>query len=236
MHTVAVVLMDGVVEFDFSIPCEIFRTDRREIGDPWYRLVIVGGRVRTQAGAVFEGRHGLKALARADTIVVPGATTSASAPPELLRALVRAHERGARVASVCVGAFVLAAAGLLDGRRVTTHWAHAEELQRRYPRVDVDPSVLYVDEGDVLTSAGVAAGVDLCLHLVELDHGSDAAAAVARRLVMPVHRRGGQAQFIQAPLARDTSDLVDWASRHVGDGLTVDDLARHANVSPRTLT
>ena len=236
MHTVAVVLMDGVVEFDFSIPCEIFGTDRREIADPWYRLVVVGGRVRTQAGVVFEGTHDLKALGRADTIIVPGATTSAEPPEDLLRALVRAHERGARIASVCIGAFVLAEAGLLDGRRATTHWAYAEELRRRYPLVEVDPSVLYVDEGDVLTSAGVAAGVDLCLHLVELDHGADAAAAVARRLVMPVHRSGGQAQYIQTPVAPATSDLVEWASSRVGDGLTVDDLARHVSVSPRTLT
>jgi len=236
MHTVAVVLMDGVVEFDFSIPCEIFGPDRREIVDPWYRLVVVGGRTRTQTGVFFEGTHDLKALARADTIIVPGSTTSADPPPELVRALVRAHERGARIASVCVGAFVLAEAGLLDGRRATTHWAYAEELQERYPLVDVDASVLYVDEGDVLTSAGVAAGVDLCLHLVELDHGADAAAAVARRLVMPVHRSGGQAQYIHTPVAPATSDLVDWASRNIGDGLTVDDLARHASVSPRTLT
>ena len=152
MHTVAVVLMDGVVEFDFSIPCEIFGTDRREIADPWYRLVVVGGRVRTQAGVIFEGTHDLKELGRADTIIVPGATTSAEPPQALLRALVRAHERGARIASVCIGAFVLAEAGLLDGRRATTHWAYAEELQRRYPLVEVDASVLYVDEGDVLTS------------------------------------------------------------------------------------
>jgi AraC family transcriptional regulator, transcriptional activator FtrA len=236
MHTVAVVLMDGVVEFDFAIPCEIFGPDRREIADPWYRLLVVGGRTRTQTGVVFEGTHGLKALARADTIIVPGATTSADPPQPLLRSLVRAHERGARIASVCVGAFVLAEAGLLDGRRATTHWAYAEDLQRRYPLVDVDPSVLYVDEGSVLTSAGVAAGVDLCLHLVAQDHGAEVAAAVARRLVMPVHRSGGQAQYIQTPVAPATSDLVDWASRHVGDGLTVDDLARHANVSSRTLT
>ncbi len=236
MHTVAVVLMDGVVEFDFSIPCEIFGTDRREIADPWYRLVVVGGRTRTQTGVVFEGTHDLKALARADTIIVPGATTSADPPRPLLRALVRAHERGARIASVCVGAFVLAEAGLLDGRRATTHWAYAEELQRRYPLVDIDPSVLYVDEGSVLTSAGVAAGVDLCLHLVAQDHGAEAAAAVARRLVMPVHRSGGQAQYIQTPLVPATSDLVEWASLHLSDGLTVDDLARHANVSTRTLT
>lgn len=236
MHTIAVVLMDGVVEFDFSIPCEIFGVDRREIADPWYRLLVVGGRVRTQAGLVFEGTHDLRALARADTIVVPGATTSTEPPRELVRALVRAHNRGARIASVCVGAFVLAEAGLLDGRRATTHWAYAAELQERYPRVEVDASVLYVDEGNVLTSAGVAAGVDLCLHLVERDHGAEAAAAVARRLVMPVHRSGGQAQYIHTPVAAAESDLVDWASRHIGDGLTVDDLARHACVSARTLT
>jgi transcriptional regulator GlxA family with amidase domain len=236
MHTVAVVLMDGVVEFDFSIPCEVFGADRRRIADPWYRLIVVGGRVQTQAGVVFEGSHDVNALARADTIIVPGAATVFDPPAPLLRALVRAHERGARVASVCIGAFVLAEAGLLDGRRATTHWSWAESLQKRYPLVDVDPSVLYVDEGDVLTSAGVAAGVDLCLHLVAKDHGADAAAAVARALVMPVHRSGGQAQYIEMPVAPATSDLVDWASHHVGDGLTVDDLARHASVSPRTLT
>ena len=236
MHTVAVVLTEGVVEFDFSIPCEIFGPNRRDIADPWYELVVVGGRVRTQTGVVFEGTHGLGALAGADTIIVPGSTTSDRPPRALLRALVRAHERGARVASVCVGAFVLAEAGLLDGRRATTHWAYANELQARYPRVNVDPSVLYVDEGTVLTSAGVAAGVDLCLHLVAQDHGPAAAAAMARRLVMPLHRSGGQAQFIETPVSQSTSDLVDWASRHVADGLTVDDLARHASVSPRTLT
>jgi transcriptional regulator GlxA family with amidase domain len=228
--------MDGVVEFDFSIPCEIFGPDRREFADPWYELVVVGGRTRTQTGVFFEGTHDLRALARADTIIIPGATTSDNPPQPLLRSLVRAHERGARIASVCVGAFVLAEAGLLDGRRATTHWAYAEELQRRYPLVDVDPSVLYIDEGSVLTSAGVAAGVDLCLHLVAQDHGAEVAAAVARRLVMPVHRSGGQAQYIQTPVAPVTSDLIEWASLHVSDGLTVDDLARHANVSPRTLT
>lgn len=239
MHTVAVVLTDGLVEFDFAIPCEVFGTDRREIADPWYRFLVVGAegrRVTTQTGFVVEATHGLRALAGADTIIVPGSTTVATPPAPLLRALVRAHQRGTRIASVCVGAFVLAEAGLLDGRRATTHWAYADELQARYPAVKVDPSVLYVDEGDVLTSAGVAAGVDLCLHIVALDHGTDAAAAVARRLVMPLHRSGGQAQYVDTPIAPATSDLVDWAATHVADGLTVDDVARHASVSPRTLT
>lgn len=239
MHTVAVVLTDGVVEFDCAIPCEIFGVDRRAIADPWYRLLVVGAdsrRVRTQTGFTIEATHGLRALASADTIVVPGSTTVTDPPEPLLRALVRAHERGARIASVCVGAFVLAEAGLLAGRRATTHWAYADELQARYPAIDVDPSVLYVDEGDVLTSAGVAAGVDLCLHLVTQDHGADAAAAVARRLVMPLHRAGGQAQYVESPIAPATSDLVEWAARHVADGVTVDDLARHASVSTRTLT
>jgi AraC family transcriptional regulator, transcriptional activator FtrA len=239
MHTVAVVLTDGLVEFDFAIPCEVFGTDRREIADPWYRFLVVGAerrRVRTQTGFVVEATNGLRALTAADTIIVPGSTTVATPPGPLMRALVRAHERGARIASVCVGAFVLAEAGLLDGRRATTHWAYADELQARYPAVKVDPSVLYVDEGDVLTSAGVAAGVDLCLHLVALDHGSDAAAAVARRLVMPLHRSGGQAQYVDTPIAAATSELVEWAATHVADGLTVDDVARHASVSPRTLT
>jgi transcriptional regulator GlxA family with amidase domain len=239
MHTVAVVLTDGVVEFDAAIPCEVFGVDRRAIADPWYRLLLVGAearRVRTQTGFVIEATHGLRALASADTIIVPGSTSVTTPPASLLRALVRAHERGARIASVCVGAFVLAEAGLLDGRRATTHWAYADELRGRYPDIEVDPSVLYVDEGDVLTSAGVAAGVDLCLHLVTQDHGADAAAAVARRLVMPLHRSGGQAQYVEAPIAPSTSDLVDWATRHVADGITVDDLARHAAVSTRTLT
>jgi transcriptional regulator GlxA family with amidase domain len=239
MHTVAVVMTDGLVEFDFAIPCEVFGVDRRAIADPWYRLLLVGAagrRVRTQTGFTVEATHGLRALATADTIIVPGSTSVTTPPAALLRALVRAHERGARIASVCVGAFVLAEAGLLDGLRATTHWAYADEFRARYPAVEVDASVLYVDEGHVLTSAGVAAGVDLCLHLVMQDHGADAAAAVARRLVMPLHRSGGQAQYVVSPIAPATSGLVEWATRHVADGITVDDLARHACVSPRTLT
>src|SRR6059058_5246096 len=155
MHTVAVVVDDGVVAFDLGIPCGVFGEDRSDIVDPWYRFVVVSPeqrRVRTQSGFVVEATHGVRALDHADTIIVPG-RIGGPPSPKLLRALVRAHERGARIASICVGAFDLAEAGLLDGRRATTHWIAAAELQRRFPSVDVDPDVLYVDDGDILTSA-----------------------------------------------------------------------------------
>src|SRR5579872_1986530 len=236
MHTVASTIFPGVIAFDFGIPCGVFGEDRRDLVDPWYRFVVAGAerRVQTDVGFVVEPTHSLRVLDRAETVIVLGGSGKPS--PELLRALVRAHDRGARIASICVGAFVLAAAGLLDGRRATTHWRWAQLLQERHPNVDVDPTVLYVDDGNVLTSAGMGAGIDLCLHMVACDHGADVAAAVARRMVLPLHRSGGQAQFVDAPIAPATSRLVEWAAQHVADGLTVDDLARHASVSPRTLT
>ncbi|HEY0416541.1 MAG TPA: helix-turn-helix domain-containing protein [Gaiellaceae bacterium] len=235
----AVVLTDGIIELDFAIPCHIFGADMTEVHDPWYRLLVVGAagqRVRSKSGFYVEATHSLRSLALADTVIVPGSTTVTTPSSALLRALVRAHERGARIASICVGAFVLAEAGLLDGRRATTHWVDAPVLQATYPQIEVDDAVLYVDEGDVLTSAGVAAGIDLCLHMVAHDLGTDVAAAVARRLVTPLHRSGGQAQYIETPIEPATSDVVAWASDNVANGLTVDDLARHASVSPRTLT
>jgi transcriptional regulator GlxA family with amidase domain len=239
MHTVAVVATEGLIPLDFAVPCQIFGADYSELHDPWYRLVVVaaeGRRVRMDSGLVVEATHGLRALSTAETIVVPGSLTVGRPPPELLRALTRAHRRGARIASICVGAFVLAEAGLLDGRRAATHWRWASQLQASYPEIDVDASVLYIDEGDILTSAGVVAGVDLCLHIVERDLGTSVAAAVARRLVMPLHRAGGQAQYIEQPIEPAASDIVTWAGKHVTDGITVDDLARHAAVSARTLT
>ena len=157
----------------------------------------------------------------------------------MLDALRDAADRGARMVSICIGAFALAAAGLLDGRRATTHWRDAAELARRYPRVEVDPDVLYVDEGQVLTSAGVAAGIDVCLHLVRRDRGSAEAARIARRMVVAPHRRGGQAQFVERPMPRAGGPSVaavgEWALRHLDRRLTVADLARHAGVAPRTL-
>jgi len=185
--------------------------------------------------------HGLSALERADTIVVPGwASPEIEPSAKLVAALRRADRREARIVSICTGAFVLAAAGLLDGRRATTHWLHTDALQRRYPRVQVDPGVLYVVDGTVMTSAGTAAGIDLCLHIVSCDYGADVAAAVSRRLLMPLHRSGGQAQYVDVPVSQAHGDemtaLLAWAMPRIAVGLSVDDLARHAAMSRRTLT
>lgn len=197
MHTVAIVALDGVVPFDLSIPTEVFGRVRLPGGGEGYQVRVCGVSPEVHAGAfVMKTRHGLSALARADTIILPGITdVSAPAPPRLLSALRAAAARGTRIASICSGAF-LAAAGLLDGLRATTHWLATEELARRHPAVQVDPNVLYVDNGQLLTSAGAAAGLDLCLHLVRRDYGAAVAADAARLAVMPLERTGGQSQFI----------------------------------------
>jgi AraC family transcriptional activator FtrA len=197
------------------------------------------GPVATTSGFPLDVARGLDALADADTVLVPGFSEASWPPPEAaLAALRAAHARGARVASICTGAFALAAAGLLDGRRATTHWRWAGRLAELFPDVRVDPDVLYVDEGDVLTSAGIAAGIDLCLHLVRRDHGAEAANAVARRTVVPPHRAGGQAQFIERPVpAHDAGGLEAtraWALERLEQPLTVRMLARHACCSERT--
>lgn len=243
MRTVAAVIDQGALTFDFAIPCEIFGLDRSDIVEPWYEFLVVAAsdrRVRTQTGFVLEAPHGLDALERADTIVVPGWADPEMEPSDALKdSLARAYDRGARVVSVCTGAFVLAAAGLLDGRRATTHWMYAERLARRYPLVDLDPDVLYLGDEGVYTSAGTAAGIDLCLHLVALDHGVEVAAAVARRLVMPLYRLGGQAQYVDTPIAPDPGGLaalLDWGRENLDKGITVDDLVGRAVMSPRTLT
>src|SRR3954465_8850950 len=236
-HTVAVVIGNGMAPFEFAVACEVFGYDRSDLGVPWYRFLVCAADpppVRPSTGFTIDTPHGLADLRRADTIVVPAIYDEDDEPPAaLLEALRAAHRRGARLLSVCTGAFTLAAAGLLDGRRATTHWLHAGELARRYPNVDVDPCVLYVDEGDILTSAGTAAGIDLCLHVVRRDFGVDIANAVARRMVVPPHRDGGQAQFVEAPVApRDSTDLfaetLVWLQEHLGDAIAVEDLARRA--------
>ena len=222
----------------------MFGLDRSDIASPWYefRVVAAGDRhVRTQTGFKIEAPHGLAALDRADTIVVPGwASPEVEPSAKLVAALRRAHRRNARIVSICTGAFVLAAAGLLDGRRTTTHWLYTDDLQWRYPRVEVDPSVVYIVDDTIMTSAGTAAGIDLCLHIVSSDYGADVAAAVSRRLLMPLHRSGGQAQYVDVPVPQargdEMTELLAWAMTRVSAGLSVDDLASHAAVSRRTLT
>jgi AraC family transcriptional activator FtrA len=240
MRSVALAVTEGMLHFELSVACEIFGTDLSSIADPWYRFAVCGpgpvqvGRFR------LEPDHGLAHLKRADTVIVPGWADPTLDPPAALVDAVRAaHRAGARVASLCTGAFVLAAAGLLDGRRATTHWVHTDVLAARYPAVEVDPSVLYVDDGTVLTSAGKSAATDLCLHLIRLDHGSAVANAVARRLVVPPHRAGGQAQFVATPMPDPDdhwlTDLFGWVIERLEESLSVEDLARHANMSSRNL-
>lgn len=239
-HHVAILALPSVVLFDLAVPLQVFGYPRPDLGAMRYRVSLCGptaGPLVTAMGFPIVVPHGLAPLARADTIVVVGMEeTARPVPTAVSRALRRAHDRGARIVSICTGAFVLAAAGLLDGRRATTHWLDAPDLQERFPAITVDPSVLYVDEGRLLTSAGLAAGIDLCLHVVRSDHGVAVANAVARRLVVPAHRAGGQAQYIPRAVPGTTGSLEPvrvWARAHLGDGLTIPQLAARAHLSPR---
>jgi transcriptional regulator GlxA family with amidase domain len=245
MPTVAAVIDQGALTFDLAIPCEVFGVDRRDIADPWYEFILVAAGstpVRTQTGFTIDTPYGLADASHADTVVVPGWSDPDDPPSEALcEALRGAERRGARIVSVCTGAFVLAAAGLLDGRRATTHWVFADLLHERFPQVEVDPNVLYVEDGRILTSAGTAAGMDLCLHLVALDYGADVAVRVARRIVMPPYRAGGQAQYVEQRIdtrshTEPLSAVLDWARSRLESGIGVGDLARRAAMSPRTLT
>lgn len=239
---VAILAYDGLCTFEFGIAVEIFGLPRPEFDFPWYRHCIVGldsGPMRAMGGIQILAEAGLERLAEARTIVIPGWRDRAEVPPEpLLSALRDAHGCGARLVSICSGVFVLAASGLLDGRRATTHWRYAEELARRFPAVEVDPDVLYVDAGSLISSAGSAAGIDACLHLVARDFGTRVANSVARRLVMSPQRAGGQAQFIPAPVARaprsDLSTLMQWARQHLHEPLEVSQLAHRVAMSERT--
>lgn len=245
-HTVATVICHGVAPFEMAVPCEVFGIDRSELGVPWYRHLICAAEdppIRSSQGFTIDTPYGLDDVVKADTVVVPawGVAQLDDEPPQaLLDTLRAAHRRGARILSVCSGAFVLAAAGLLDGRRATTHWMHAEALAARYPDIDVDPDVLYVDEGDVMTSAGTAAGIDLCLHVVRLDFGAEIANAVARRMVVPPHREGGQAQFVEAPMTSGEpgsdrfSATLEYMLEHLDEALSVETMADRAALSPRT--
>ncbi len=241
MHLVALAVPEGTPLFELASACEVFGVDR-ELADPWYRFVVCGPAAAGVGGWLrAEITSGLDALAGADTVIVPAVRDVDAAQPAGLVAAVRAaHRAGARVLSLCTGAFVLAEAGLLDGRPATTHWAHTGALAARYPAVRVDPDVLYTDDGSVLTSAGKAAAMDLCLHVVRLDHGAAVANALARTLVVPPHRAGGQAQFIGAPVThgRDQvlGDVLPWALGELHRPLTVADLAARAHLSTRSLT
>ncbi|MBD7918067.1 DJ-1/PfpI family protein [Cellulomonas sp. Sa3CUA2] len=238
VHPVAVLALPGVVAFDMAIPLEVFSGT----GAPYAVQLVTadGAPVTTSSGLTVTPHAGPEALRDAGTVVVPGFSPAPGTPPAAALDLLRAaHGRGARLVSICTGAFALAAAGLLDGRPATTHWEHTDDLAAAHPQVTVVPDVLFVDDGDILTSAGMAAGIDLCLHVVRRDHGARTARAVARRLVVAAHREGGQAQYVATPVPEigngSLADTRAWALDHLAEPLTLDDLARRALVSTRTL-
>ncbi|WP_405587335.1 GlxA family transcriptional regulator [Streptomyces sp. NBC_01190] len=243
LKNVAVLLLEGVHPFELGLLCEVFGLDRSEQGLPVYDFAAVsaeGPLLTTHAGFGVAAAEDLDRLAEADLVAVPAADTRVDRPfpPEALKALSRAAERGAWVLSVCSGVFVLGAAGLLDGRRCAAHWRHTELLSARHPLALVEPDVLYVEDRGVITSAGSAAGIDACLHLVRREQGTEVANGIARRMVVPPHREGGQAQYVDRPLPRGTSDTVigvlSWMERHLDRELTVEELAARAHMSPRT--
>jgi transcriptional regulator GlxA family with amidase domain len=257
LRNVAVVLVNGFLPFEFGTICEVFGVDRTDDGLPSYDFAVVAGEpppLRATLDFTISTARGLERLAAADLIALPavgddrlglhagqaltGRAGSPGFPETLLEALRRAVSRGAKVLSVCSGAFILGEAGLLDGRRCTTHWRHAAELARRYPEAKVDPDVLYVDDDPVITSAGTAAGIDACLYLVRKEQGSRVANGIARRMVVPPHRDGGQAQYVVQPVAPfcdgSLRDLLEWLRGHLGQTLTVRQLAARANMSERT--
>ncbi|MBA2950897.1 helix-turn-helix domain-containing protein [Streptomyces himalayensis] len=242
-HVVAVAVTDAAPTFELAVPCEVFGVDRSDITDPWYDLRLCAaepGPLRTTAGLSLETPYGLDDLVEADTVVVAACSRRVQTnPPEPLVDAVRAaHQRGRRVVSLCSGAYVLAAAGLLTGRRATTHWMNAVDFGHRFPDVQYDPTALYIEDGTVYTSAGTGAVIDLCLHLVRLDHGSAVANEVARRMVVPPHREGGQTQYAKPPARERKNDslapVLEWAREHLHEPLTVTALARAAHLSERT--
>ncbi|WP_175765190.1 transcriptional regulator FtrA [Burkholderia ambifaria] len=242
-HLVVALAYDRLCTFEFGCVVELFALERPELGVDWYRFAVCAsepGPVRAAGGITVAAPYRLATLDRADTIVIPGWRDPDELPPEpLLKKLRAAHRRGARLCSICSGVFVLAAAGVLDGLTVTTHWRYAERLQARYPALRVNPDALYVDEGQIVTSAGSAAGLDMLLHLVRRDHGGAIANRVAQRLVLPPHRDGGQAQFVPRPVAPGGGDrlakLIDWMRAHAAEPHTLASLAAQAAMSTRTL-
>lgn len=234
---------DGLCTFEFGVAVEIFGLPRPELGPDWYRFAVAGvesGELRAMGGVRVVADGDMSLIAEAGTVIVPGWRGADTPVPEALCEQLRdAHRRGCRIISICSGVFVLAAAGLLDGRNATTHWRYLETLQQRFPNINVVPDVLYIDEGSLLTSAGSAAGIDLCLHLVRRDYGQEAANSVARRLVVQPHRDGGQTQNIvrPVPVARESKRLgllFDYLHQQLAENHTVASLAHRAGMSPRT--
>jgi AraC family transcriptional activator FtrA len=242
---VVALVYDGLCAFEFSCAAEVFGLSRPELGPAWYRFETCAATrsIKAQYGMRMQAANGLERLLAAGTIVITGwQGIDAPVPQAVLEALRKAHALGARLLSICSGAFVLAATGLLDGKHATTHWRYADALRRRYPRIKVDANVLYVDEGSILTSAGSAAGLDLCLHLVRRDYGTAIANHVARRLVIAPHRDGGQAQFLERPVENHTGPaprkplaaLLDKVARRLSEPWSISRLARFAAMSERT--
>ncbi|QFZ22667.1 GlxA family transcriptional regulator [Saccharothrix syringae] len=242
LRTVAAVVIDGLAPFEFGVVCEVFGIDRTDEGVPPVDFRVCGPQpgapVRTSVGASLTPEHGFDALDGADLVAVPAVGVRPEYPPALLDALRRAHAAGSTLLSVCNGAYVLGEAGLLDGRRCTTHWRYADDLARRFPEAEVDPDVLFVDEGDIVTSAGTAAGIDACLHLVRRELGSAVTGAIARRMVVAPQRDGGQRQFIELPAPPHRADslqpLLAWLEDRLDEEHSVASLAERATMSERT--
>ncbi|MEU7825288.1 helix-turn-helix domain-containing protein [Catellatospora sp. NPDC049133] len=242
LYRVAVLGLDEIAPFELGVLCEVFGTDRSADGFPSYEFAVCspdGAPIRTRSGFGIVPDADLGPLATADLVAVPAHPLTSAVPPAAVEALVAAAERGAWILSVCSGAFLLGQAGLLDGRRCTTHWKHAALLAERYPTALVSPNELYVQDGRVITSAGTAAGIDACLHLVRQVQGAAVATKLARRMVVPPHRAGGQSQFIEAPIPEQVDcdtlqPLLEWLVTHLDEPLTVDDLAARTHMAPRT--
>ncbi|GAB3398497.1 GlxA family transcriptional regulator [Amycolatopsis echigonensis] len=240
MHRVVALVRPAQSTFELGCGMEVFGTVRDGVPQHYEFEVCTEnpGPVPTTAGYEIHVSSGLSALSKADTVLIPGWTpVETPLSPKVRRALLRAHERGARLVTICSGVFALAQTGLLNGRTATTHWARIDQLRRDFPEVRVEPDVLYVDHGDVATSAGAGAGIDLCLHLVRRDHGAAHAALISRHMVMPTHREGGQVQYVPRPVSADASldGLLEWAGERLGTPLSVEDLAARLRISPRTL-
>jgi AraC family transcriptional regulator, transcriptional activator FtrA len=243
LHRVATLAYDGLCTFEFGIVVELFGLPRPELNH-WYAFEVCGlekGPLRATGGISVLPRKGLEGLLHADTILIPGWRDPDELPPQrLIRTLIAAHQKGARLVSICSGIFVLAATGLLNGRRATTHWKYVDKLRCAFPLIQLQPDVLYVDDYNILTSAGSAAGIDLCLHIIRNDFGTLIANNVARRLVVSPHREGGQAQFIDKPIGDQTNPwlahLLEWVQVRLHNSITVEQLASQARMSKRTLS